>query len=623
MEESDQKISFAASDCAVFKRYPNTASWPANVDPNDQEIFKTIWKKLKFLAEKLATNTDNPIALKPSTSLYAPNGRTPREIWCCVYSTSISNKSYGLQIAIIISERGAEVSFCQGSGTSQISDTAKKRELEANFDSMRKSLGNIAKQTIESIENSLKKKLYYRKSWLTQINETEFSSLSEWIDYASSSEGNAASVSVYFDPVELEILGEGIYKEFAYMLETFSPILKAVYSKSVVKLDHEKSFELLAEAINSFGLVSDLDLARRLFHSLTAKPFTILTGASGTGKTRLAESLAKYLACGDKKRYAVVAVGADWTDNRHVLGFVNHLRDIDGLPLFQSTPVLDMLLRSDDESEVPHFLVLDEMNLSHVERYFADFLSAMERPDGSLSLHSAGGDDDAKLPRFAGDSLGVPQSLPFPKNLFVIGTVNVDETTYMFSPKVLDRANVIEFRMSVTDLGNFLRGDGSYTETEPATEEQAAVFLETAKNKELDPLPVMNVVGSLLTEIFALMENARFEFGYRSTGEVIRYLKICRSLASDKDAWNEAGWLQDFDHQILQKLMPRLHGGKARMVPLLTELGYLCHGTEKPTGARLDSLESLQGTAKFPRSFEKIRAMAKVLIEEQFVSFIC
>jgi hypothetical protein len=59
------------------------------------------------------------------------------------------------------------------------------------------------------------------------------------------------------------------------------------------------------------------------------------------------------------------------------------------------------------------------------------------------------------------------------------------------------------------------------------------------------------------------------------------------------------------------------------MVPLLTDLGYLCHGTEKPAGARLDTLESRQGTARFPRSFEKIRAMAKLLIEEQFVSFIC
>ena len=355
--------------------------------------------------------------------------------------------------------------------------------------------------------------------------------------------------------------------------------------------------------------------------SLLTKPFTILTGASGTGKTRLAESLAKSYACGDESRYAVVAVGADWTDNRHVLGFVNHLRE---LPLYQSTPVLDLLLHADAHTDVPHFLVLDEMNLSHVERYFADFLSAMERPDGALDLHGAGAGDDTRLPRFDGDPVGVPRRLAFPKNLFVIGTVNVDETTYMFSPKVLDRANVIEFRMTDSDLGNFLTGDGSYPETEPATEEQAKSFLAAAQNRELEALPMMEEISGLLKEVFALMAKARFEFGYRATGEVIRYLKICRTLATDKTAWDDGGWKQDFDHQILQKLLPRLHGGMGRMGPLLTGLGHFCHGSALPAQARIDSLASLdKNTARFPKSFAKISVMAEVLREEQFVSFIC
>jgi hypothetical protein len=358
-----------------------------------------------------------------------------------------------------------------------------------------------------------------------------------------------------------------------------------------------------------------------LFHSLLTKPFAILTGASGTGKTRLAERLAKCYACGDESRYTVVAVGADWTDNRHVLGFVNHLRE---LPLYQSTPVLDLLLNAEAHKNVPHFLVLDEMNLSHVERYFADFLSAMERPNGTFDLHGASAGDDTKLPRYEGDTLGVPGRLAFPKNLFVIGTVNVDETTYMFSPKVLDRANVIEFRMNEADLRNFLDGDGSYPDTAPANEEQAASFLATAQNKDLESLPMIKDVSGLLEEIFALMARARFEFGYRATGEVIRYLKICRTLATDKTAWDDGGWKQDFDKQILQKLLPRLHGGMGRMGPLLTGLGHFCHGAAMPAQARIDSLASLDGnTARFTKSFAKISVMAEVLREEQFVSFIC
>ena len=85
-----------------------------------------------------------------------------------------------------------------------------------------------------------------------------------------------------------------------------------------------------------------------------------------------------------------------------------------------------------ENKDKPFFLILDEMNLSHVERYFADFLSAMESKE-EIPLHDS---EDEKI---------IPQSIEIPKNLFVIGTVNVDETTYMFSPKVLDRANVIEF----------------------------------------------------------------------------------------------------------------------------------------------------------------------------------
>ena len=83
------------------------------------------------------------------------------------------------------------------------------------------------------------------------------------------------------------------------------------------------------------------------------------------------------------------------------------------------------------------------MNLSHVERYFADFLSAMETKRLTLDLHSEGG-DGGLLPVVPGGHGVVPRKIAIPSNFFVIGTVNVDETTYMFSPKVLDRANVLK-----------------------------------------------------------------------------------------------------------------------------------------------------------------------------------
>jgi hypothetical protein len=153
-------LLFSAEDCAVFERYPNSASWK-DVLLADKAIFKGAWVKLKALSQKLAESPAAPIPLKSNTSLYTPNGRSPKEIWSCVYPLSISNKSYGLQVALIISERGAEVCFCQGSGTSQVADLAKRQELEGHFANMRSRLASVPKELVAAVEKSEKREWFY------------------------------------------------------------------------------------------------------------------------------------------------------------------------------------------------------------------------------------------------------------------------------------------------------------------------------------------------------------------------------------------------------------------------------------------------------------------------------
>ncbi len=143
--------------------------------------------------------------------------------------------------------------------------------------------------------------------------------------------------------------------------------------------------------------------------------------------------------------------------------------------------IVDLIIRANLNPKLPYFLVLDEMNLSLVERYFADFLSAMES-DEDIHLYADGTTEN-----------GVPAKIKLPKNLFIIGTVNIDETTNMFSPKVLDRANTIEFRINKNEMDRFL-ASASKLDMQAmyfgdhkigAGANMACHFIELARNKSL------------------------------------------------------------------------------------------------------------------------------------------
>ena len=192
------------------------------------------------------------------------------------------------------------------------------------------------------------------------------------------------------------------------------------------------------------GFLYSDEVLSSYFLSLKTKPFVILTGISGTGKTKIAQIFADYM-CQDEdeeakeKRKTFIPVRPDWMDNKGLLGFYNILDQ-----KYHSTPLLDLIINAGKSPEKPYFVILDEMNLAKVEYYFSDFLSIMEsrtddNPKGEkIHLHA---ETEANTP----DGKAIPNQIHIPQNLFFTGTVNVDETTYMFSPKVLDRANVIEF----------------------------------------------------------------------------------------------------------------------------------------------------------------------------------
>jgi hypothetical protein len=306
-------------------------------------------------------------------------------------------------------------------------------------------------------------------------------------------------------------------------------------------------------ALAESGLETSSRLFERAILSLAAKPFLILSGLSGSGKTLLGLSVAKWLTEGGEQ-VEVVPVGADWTSTHNILGYADAL---DGSK-YISTPTINLILRAIDNPEKPYFIILDEMNLSHVERYFSDFLSGMESGE-PITLHGAE------------NLLGnIPSQIRLPKNLLIIGTVNIDETTYMFSPKVIDRANVIEFFVEEEAMKEFLATGRVVSIDDLAgagISHSPSILSAIEQNYTVSDLPATSraTIQDFLLSLFNVLDSARIPFGFRTASEIIRYLVL-----SHKSGADDAAVYHGLDSQIAQRILSRLSGDAASLWPAIS-----------------------------------------------------
>lgn len=436
------------------------------------------------------------------------------------------------------------------------------------------------------------------------------------------------------------------------LLSVYQNHLIGVTDQPPVKLDVVRELSAFISSLTVVANSSETalrigdSLAIRLAAAILSKRFLILTGLAGSGKTKLAQALAHWLtpdpelvdpATPGKGKNAnpfhkVVPVGSDWNGSENILGYADGLQ----VTHYVAKPALDLILHAADHADVPHFLILDEMNLSHVERYFADVLSLIESDEG-LELYSADMTKPETWRKTSASNAVPPKLKQLPENLFIIGTVNVDETTYMFSPKVLDRANVIEFRMDAWELEGFLvnpaKPDLSKLDGKGASFGKA--FVNAAKNQVAVPSDVKGIYDAEMLLFFKTLQAHGAEFGYRTAYETARFIHFYKVLGKHADG--DTTWFPGaFDCVVFQKLLPKLHGSRAKLGPVLKKLWFLCVHDSAGRGA--DALKSAEEAARstdkksepsvvvptgapYPLSAEKIGRMWRLLIENGFASF--
>ncbi len=313
-----------------------------------------------------------------------------------------------------------------------------------------------------------------------------------------------------------------------------------------------KDIDQILYAIGNSDLVYADELLINLHNCLNAlseKHFLIITGISGTGKTEFTRMYVNALyglppESSNNPFFVLVPVQPQWSDRTGLLGYFNPITG-----KYHRTAMLNHLLKANQDAEHYYYVCLDEMNLAVVEYYFADFLSAMESKQ------------DIELHAFETAIDGVPPRIKVPSNFFIVGTVNIDETTHQFSPKVLDRAYTVEFN-----------------------EVELATCLDKFKSRPEvgGNLKLIERVGEFCINVNNILSPHCLHFAYRTFKEILSYM-LFNAVSPKFLSYENA-----LDNMMMQKVLPRIKGDE-RIDNMLKSLSELI---EKELASVPDNFES-------------------------------
>lgn len=342
--------------------------------------------------------------------------------------------------------------------------------------------------------------------------------------------------------------------------------------------------------------------------ALRTKPFMLLAGISGTGKSRIVRKLAQATVTEELQKaegyegtdfandrwklhspanFELIQVKPNWHNSMDVIGYLSNIPS----PHYVFTPFIEFIVKAWQHPEVPFFLCLDEMNLAPVEEYFAEFLSAIESrsfeggeymTDPIIKPFNSFGEDVAKMmvntlfPNFtAADKNSLlgkivdhleTKGLTLPKNLMVIGTVNMDETTFSFSRKVLDRAMSVE--MNEVNYDSFLNDttDDDLKAIVQAFEKNDDADLNALLvDRHIEAKEIIDELGDdakfaidYLKRINALLEGTPFKLGYRAANEALIYLQASQEFG-------QTDRIAALDNFTLMKILSRIEGDETKL----------------------------------------------------------
>lgn len=496
-----------------------------------------------------------------------------------------------------------------------------KRVMNENPYSVISKDGYIFKDQVDEVEY-----LSFNSELWNELREEDIEKLKDTLSYKLNKYYLEKNLGEYI-PENIDNLEKDTNNEPKEIDELEAAISKKLSNLEDSTFESKNVVDYIYNYIASKGYEYRKDIIKNLYLSLKTKPFVILYGISGTGKSKLVELFAEAIgASREDETYNLIPVRPDWSDASELIGY----RNIEGK--FQPGILTNIIKNAVKHKEIPYFVCLDEMNLARVEYYFSDILSIMETRD-----KVAGEVKTDKLIRkelFAGDLEAVEsfEDLYIPENLYIIGTVNMDETTFPFSKKVLDRANTIEF--NEVDLDFDFDRDGNVEAAKIYSNKllcseyikiaQCRVKKDTAKDV-IDELKVIN----------GILEKCDMQFAYRVRDEVVFY--VIYAVHEEIMDFGKA-----LDYAIKQKILPRIGGSSGEIERCLLDLFIYCSNMDKSNFASdyidEDTLKKMskyleedkkelkegskeKSSCKYPISSEKILKMLWRFNRDGFTTF--